>query len=130
MTVTEFDIFASDGTRVCSIADALELVGDRWSLLVIRELGFDVRRFDQIQTRTGAPRQMLAARLRKLEDVGIVERSKYQDRPVRYEYLLTAAGRELIPILSMLRQWGERHAPPRIASNGLPATAATPVKAG
>ncbi|WP_369251299.1 winged helix-turn-helix transcriptional regulator [Streptomyces sp. R41] len=111
--MANFDTFAADGTRICSIADALELIGDRWSLLVVREIGFDVHRFDQIRTRTGAPRQMVAARLRKLEEVGVVERRKYQDRPERYEYLLTGAGRALLPVLAELRQWGQRYAPSR-----------------
>lgn len=111
MTDLDLDTFAADGTRICSIADALELIGDRWSLLVVREIGFEVHRFDQIRTRTGAPRQMLAARLRKLEEVGVVERRKYQDRPERYEYVLTEAGRALFPVLVDLRKWGERFAP-------------------
>ncbi|MFJ4832009.1 winged helix-turn-helix transcriptional regulator [Streptomyces sp. NPDC088747] len=115
VVMADFDTFAADGTRICSIADALDLVGDRWSLLVVREIGFDVRRFDQIRTRTGAPRQMLAARLRKLEEVGVVQRRKYQDRPERYEYVLTGAGRALLPVLAELRQWGQRHAPSRPA---------------
>ncbi|MFD0651472.1 winged helix-turn-helix transcriptional regulator [Streptomyces malaysiensis subsp. malaysiensis] len=106
MTDLDLDTFAADGTRICSIADALELIGDRWSLLVVREIGFEVHRFDQIRTRTGAPRQMLAARLRKLEEVGVVERRKYQDRPERYEYVLTEAGRALFPVLVDLRKWG------------------------
>ncbi|MCM3811399.1 winged helix-turn-helix transcriptional regulator [Streptomyces solisilvae] len=113
MTDLDLDTFAADGTRICSIADALELIGDRWSLLVVREIGFEVHRFDQIRTRTGAPRQMLAARLRKLEEVGVVERRKYQDRPERYEYVLTEAGRALFPVLVDLRKWGERFAPSR-----------------
>ncbi|MEU6853236.1 helix-turn-helix domain-containing protein [Actinacidiphila alni] len=95
--------------RVCSIADALDVVGERWSLLVVRELGFDVHRFNDIRINTGAPRETLALRLRKLEDAGVIERRRYQDRPPRDEYLLTAAGRELLPVLRALRAWGERH---------------------
>jgi DNA-binding HxlR family transcriptional regulator len=96
--------------RVCSIADALDLVGERWSLLVLRELGFGVHRFKDIQVNTGAPRETLALRLRKLEEVGVIERRRYCDRPPRDEYELTEAGRELTPVLAALRQWGERHA--------------------
>ena len=108
--VTGLEAIEDNGTRICPIADALELVGDRWSLLVVREIGFAVHRFDQIRTRTGAPRQMLTARLRKLEEAGVIARRKYQDRPERYEYLLTEAGRDLLPVLTELRRWGQRHA--------------------
>ncbi|WP_433887429.1 winged helix-turn-helix transcriptional regulator [Streptomyces sp. CA-111067] len=98
--------------RVCSIADALDAVGERWSLLVVRELGFDVRRFKDIQINTGAPRETLALRLRKLEDAGVIERRRYSDRPPRDEYLLTDAGRALLPVLGALREWGEHYATP------------------
>src|SRR5260370_36479999 len=96
--------------RVCSIADALELVGERWSLLVLRELGLGVHRFKDIQVNTGAPRETLALRLRKLEEAGVIERRRYCDHPPRDDYLLTAAGRDLTPVLTALREWGERHA--------------------
>ncbi|WP_103887184.1 winged helix-turn-helix transcriptional regulator [Actinacidiphila yanglinensis] len=100
--------------RVCSIADALDVVGERWSLLVVRELGFEVHRFKDIQINTGAPRETLALRLRKLEDAGVIERRRYSERPPRDEYLLTDAGRALLPVLRALREWGERHVtPPR-----------------
>jgi DNA-binding HxlR family transcriptional regulator len=98
--------------RICSIADALDVVGERWSLLIVRELGFGVRRFKDIRTNTGAPRETLALRLRKLEDAGVIERRRYSDRPPRDEYLLTDAGRALLPVLRALREWGERHATP------------------
>ena len=98
--------------RVCSIADALEVVGERWSLLVLRELGFGVHRFKDIQINTGAPRETLALRLHKLEEAGVIERRRYCDRPPRDEYLPTAAGRELLPVLAALREWGERHVTP------------------
>jgi DNA-binding HxlR family transcriptional regulator len=95
--------------RACSIADALEVVGERWSLLVLRELGFGVHRFRDIQINTGAPRETLALRLRKLEQAGVIERRRYCDHPPRDEYVLTGAGRELLPVLATLREWGERH---------------------
>ncbi|WP_329138788.1 helix-turn-helix transcriptional regulator [Streptomyces sp. NBC_01476] len=100
--------------RVCSIADALGVVGERWTLLVLRELGFGVHRFNDIQTNTGAPRETLALRLRKLEDAGLIERRQYSEHPPRDEYLLTAAGKEIAPVLTALRQWGERHATPQL----------------
>lgn len=98
--------------RVCSIADALEIVGERWSLLVLRELGFGVHRFNDILTNTGAPRETLALRLRKLEEAGLIERRQYSQHPPRDEYLMTAAGRDMAPVLVSLRLWGERYATP------------------
>jgi len=98
--------------RICSIADALDVVGERWSLLVLRELGFGVHRFKDIQVNTGAPRETLGLRLRKLEEAGIIERRRYRDHPPRDEYLLTPAGQDLAPVLGALREWGERHVTP------------------
>jgi DNA-binding HxlR family transcriptional regulator len=106
--------------RVCSIADALEVVGERWSLLVLREISFGVRRFTDIQVNTGAPRETLALRLRKLEEAGVIERRQYSDHPPRDEYLLTPAGRELTPVLTALREWGERHVTPALANTSRP----------
>jgi DNA-binding HxlR family transcriptional regulator len=94
--------------RACSIAAALGVLGEKWSLLVVRELALNVHRFDQIQRNTGAPRDILTSRLRRLEQAGVVEKRQYQDRPVRFEYHLTGAGDELRPILLALSQWGER----------------------
>ncbi len=102
--------FEPNGRRICPIADALELIGDRWALLTIRELGFGVTRFNDIQAATGAPRASLATRLRELEQAGLVERRRYSARPPRDEYVLTPAGRELGPVLRELRVWGEQHA--------------------
>jgi DNA-binding HxlR family transcriptional regulator len=97
--------------RICAIADALAVVGDRWSLLALRELFFDVSRFNDIQANTGAPRASLIARLRALEDAGLVDRRRYCERPPRDDYVLTAAGRDLAPVLGALRVWGAEHAP-------------------
>jgi len=94
--------------RVCSIAAALTVLGEKWSLLVVRELSLGVHRFDQIQRNTGAPRDILANRLRRLEDAGVLERRPYQEHPVRHDYRLTESGNELRPILLSLSQWGER----------------------
>ena len=98
--------------RICSIADALDVVGERWSLLILRELGFGVHRFQDIQVNTGAPRETLALRLRKLEETGVIERRRYSEHPPRDEYVLTDAGRDLSPVLTALREWGERHVTP------------------
>ncbi|MBL7521165.1 helix-turn-helix transcriptional regulator [Frankia sp. CNm7] len=97
--------------RVCSIARALEVVGERWALLVIREVSLGVRRFDAIQAATGAPRAVLTDRLAGLVRAGALERVSYREEGsrTRWEYRLTPAGRELAPVLSALRQWGDRH---------------------
>jgi DNA-binding HxlR family transcriptional regulator len=100
------------GPRVCSITDALSIVGDRYALLVAREIRYGNRRFTDIVAGTGAPRDVLTSRLRKLERAGVIERRKYSDRPERHEYLLTAAGNELHPILLSLKEWGDRHCNP------------------
>ena len=97
-----------DGTRVCSMADALEVVGEKWSLLVVREVFYGVRRFEGIARNTGAPRDVLAARLRKLSEAGVLRRVQYSERPARSEYHLTEAGLDLAPTLLSLLQWGRR----------------------
>lgn len=94
--------------RNCTIAASLAAIGEKWSLLVVRELSLGVHRFDAIQRYTGAPRDILSARLRRLEEEGVVEKSLYQEHPPRYEYRLTQAGNELRPILLSLAEWGDR----------------------
>jgi DNA-binding HxlR family transcriptional regulator len=98
------------GVRPCSIAAALGVLGERWSLQAIREIGYGVHRFARIAAYTGASRDMLADRLRKLEAAGIVERRQYSQHPPRFEYHLTGAGRELFPVLIALQQWGDKWA--------------------
>nr|WP_245966622.1 helix-turn-helix domain-containing protein [Sphaerisporangium album] len=100
---------ARAGSRPCSVADALSVVGEKYSLLVLREVFLGVRRFDAIARNTGAPRDILAARLRRLTEGGVLEKTLYSTRPARHEYHLTDAGRELEPVLHLLRQWGDRH---------------------
>ncbi|KAA1424230.1 winged helix-turn-helix transcriptional regulator [Nocardioides antri] len=95
--------------RECSIARTLELVGERWTLLVIRELMVGSRRFEEIARYTGAPRDVLTARLRKLEADGLVERRPYQQRPPRLDYHLTPLGWSLLPVITVLREWGDDH---------------------
>ncbi|MFI0817411.1 winged helix-turn-helix transcriptional regulator [Streptomyces sp. NPDC021098] len=99
----------SRAPRECSIADALEMVGERWSLLVVRELMHGVHRFDQIIRNTGMSRDILATRLRKLETVGVIKGERYCERPQRCEYHLTPAGSELGDVLLTLMRWGDRH---------------------
>ena len=96
--------------RPCSVAAGLALIGDRWALLVVRELLLGYHRFDELARNTGAPRDRLAARLRDLESCGVLERRQYQERPTRYEYHLTEAGWELGPVIQALRTWGDRWA--------------------
>ena len=95
----------------CSIGRTLELIGEKWSLLVLREVFSGVRRFDDLQRRIGAPRQVLSARLATLVAAGVLRRHPYQDpgRRTRYEYRLTAAGMDLYPVLVGLLRWGDRY---------------------
>jgi DNA-binding HxlR family transcriptional regulator len=96
--------------RPCSVAAALNLVGERWALLAVREIAFGNKRFSVIARNTGAPRDRLAARLRALETAGIVTRRQYSDRPPRHEYELTESGRELRTVLHSLQAWGDKWA--------------------
>ncbi|MCK9877646.1 helix-turn-helix transcriptional regulator [Frankia sp. Ag45/Mut15] len=97
------------GGRDCSIANALGVIGERWSLLALREVLLGERRFDQIARNTGASRDILAARLRTLVDRGVLTRQLYERHPPRYEYLPTEAGQALAPILLALTDWGDRY---------------------
>ncbi|ARZ72013.1 winged helix-turn-helix transcriptional regulator [Streptomyces albireticuli] len=96
-------------SRPCSIADALGVVGEKYSLLVLREVFFGVRRFDAIARNTGAPRDILASRLRRLVEAGVLEKVPYNERPARFEYCPTPSGYDLRPVLLMLMRWGDRH---------------------
>ncbi|KJK45041.1 HxlR family transcriptional regulator [Lentzea aerocolonigenes] len=95
--------------RSCSIANALEVVGERWSLLALREVFFGNTRFDQIAANTGASRDVLAARLKKLVSAGVLEKVQYSSHPPRHEYHLTDSGRALHNVLLMLREWGDQY---------------------
>ncbi|GGX67751.1 winged helix-turn-helix transcriptional regulator [Streptomyces fructofermentans] len=95
--------------RPCSIAGTLALVGEKYSLLVLREVSLGARRFDQLVRNTGAPRDVLATRLKRLVDAGVLEKVAYSDRPRRFEYRPTRAGLDLEPVLLTLMAWGDRH---------------------
>lgn len=97
--------------RTCSVARTLAVVGEKWALLAVREVFLGVRRFEEMVHNTGAPRDTLAARLRTLVDHGILERRRYSEHPPRDEYILTAAGRDLYPVILSLMQWGDHHLP-------------------
>ena len=98
-------------TESCPVARGLSVVGDRWTMLVVRECFFGIRRFDQMQERLGITRHVLADRLRKLEADGVLRREAYQQRPPRYEYRLTAKGKALYPVLVTLLDWADEHVP-------------------
>jgi DNA-binding HxlR family transcriptional regulator len=103
-------VLAELAGRPCPIAAALELVGERWALLVVREIALGATHFGDIVAGTGAPRDRIAARLKALESAGVVTRSPYQSAPTRYEYRLAASGEALIPVLDALLAWGKVHA--------------------
>lgn len=92
----------------CSVAGALELIGDRWAFLLIRDLSLGLSRYDELRESTGIPAATLAARLNHLTAAGIVERVRYQDRPPRDQYRLTTKGRDLWKVSVALREWGDR----------------------
>ena len=96
------------GSQTCSIARALAEVGDRWTLLLLREAFLRTRRFDDFVARTGASRNLVADRLAKLVDAGILAKRRYQESPARDEYRLTEKGRDLHPVLMALVRWGDR----------------------
>jgi DNA-binding HxlR family transcriptional regulator len=99
-------------TQVCSIASALEIVGERWSLLIVRDVFLGVRRFDDIQRDLGIARNVLQARLERLVEEGVLEKRLYEERPPRHEYRLTERGIDLWPVLVALMKWGDRHVYP------------------
>jgi DNA-binding HxlR family transcriptional regulator len=95
--------------QACSIARALEVIGQRWSVLIIRDVYLGRHRFDELCTGTAITRSMLTARLAHLVDEGVLERRRYQSRPERFEYHLTEKGRALLPVLTHLMLWGDRY---------------------
>jgi len=100
----------------CSLARGLELIGDWWSPLIIRDLFLGVARFDELVEDLGISRNLLTRRLASLVTNGVVERVAYQHRPTRYEYRLTEAGRDLVPAILALTAWGDRWARPKQGS--------------
>ncbi|MFF3453872.1 winged helix-turn-helix transcriptional regulator [Streptomyces sp. NPDC002730] len=105
MLVRDYD------SQVCSIARSLEVVGERWSLLILRSVMAGRRRFDELRDELDIARGVLTARLRRLEEHGVLERRLYQERPDRYEYVPTDKGLDLWPVLNHLLQWGDRYYP-------------------
>lgn len=108
LTAGAQSVDSSDAPSGCSIEKALEIIGDRWTILVLRDAFRGIRRFDEIRRDLDIARPVLADRLRRLVDSGVLEKRLYQSRPKRYEYRLTEMGVELSPILVALMRWGDR----------------------
>lgn len=100
----------------CSLARGLEMIGDWWSPLILRDLFLNVTRFDDLIEDLGISRNLLTSRLNALIDKGVIEREAYQRHPPRYEYRLTEAGRDLVPAILALTAWGDRWARPKQGS--------------
>lgn len=98
----------STATEACSIAATLGVIGDRWTILILRDVFRGVRRFAQLQADLGIARNILSDRLQRLVDHDVLEQVPYQDRPLRHEYRLTAKGADLSPSLVALMHWGDR----------------------
>jgi len=106
-------------TQVCSIARSLEVVGERWTLLMLRDALLGLRRFEEFRESLGVASNVLTARLERLCEEGLLERRAYQTMPERFEYLPTRKGRDIAPALIMLMKWGDRYyagpdGPPRL----------------
>lgn len=99
---------SSDTNTGCPIDGLLRIVGDRWSLLILRDAFYGVRRFDGFQQHLGISKKILAQRLRQLNEAGILNRVMYQERPQRFEYRLSAMGVDLFPVLLSMSRWGNR----------------------
>lgn len=96
------------GEMPCSVARSLSVLGDRWTLLIIRNAFARVRRFVDMQAQLGVPKHVLSVRLKRLVEEGVLEKVEYQQSPPRYEYKLTEKGRDLYPVIQMLVAWGDK----------------------
>lgn len=96
----------------CSVAQCLEVVGEWWSMLIIRDAFLGVTRFDDFQERLGIARNILIQRLTRLVEKGVLDKVAYSDHPPRYDYRLTTKGRDLWPVVTAMRQWGDKYAAP------------------
>ena len=92
----------------CSMARTLDVIGDRWSLLILRDAFYGIRRFEDFRLDLGVARNILTDRLNKLVDRGVLTKVAYEDRPPRFEYRLTDKGRELLPVILVMMRWGDR----------------------
>lgn len=96
----------------CSVAQCLEVVGEWWTLLIVRDAFLGVTRFDEFQERLGISRNVLGQRLARLTAAGVLTKVPYSEHPPRFDYRLTERGRDLWPVINAMRQWGDRHAAP------------------
>ena len=96
----------------CSVAQCLEVVGEWWTMLIVRDVFLGVTRFDELQERLGISRNVLGQRLARLVEAGVLTKVPYSEHPPRFDYRLTDKGRDLWPVLTAMRQWGDRHAAP------------------
>lgn len=96
------------GEQPCSVARALSVIGDRWTLLILRNAFMGIRRFDDFQANLGVTRHLLSDRLKRLVEVDILKKVAYQERQQRFEYRLTEKGRDLYPVLLSLVKWGDQ----------------------
>jgi DNA-binding HxlR family transcriptional regulator len=103
--------------QVCSIAGTLELIGERWTILILRDVFLGIRRFDDLQRELGIARNVLRDRLNLLVEEGILEKHLYQERPERFDYRLTEKGLDLWPVLHAVMAWGDKH---RVTPDGPP----------
>lgn len=103
---------ASSEARACSVLASIGVLGDFWTLAVVRSAAYGARRYGEFQKELGIASNVLADRLARLTDAGVLEQIPYQHRPTRYDYVLTEAGRELVPVLIALKTWGDQHLQP------------------
>jgi DNA-binding HxlR family transcriptional regulator len=96
----------------CSVAQCLEVVGEWWTLLIVRDAFLGVTRFDELQQRLGISRNVLGQRLNRLVEAGVLAKVPYSEHPPRFDYRLTERGRDLWPVIDAMRQWGDKHAAP------------------
>ena len=105
------------GEQPCSMSRTLAVVGDRWTLLILRDCFLGMSRFEQFIASSGMTRHILADRLKRLVEAGVLERRAYTTTPKRFDYVLTEKGKELAPALLTLRDWGKKHMPVRRATS-------------
>src|SRR5215210_4657639 len=102
-------MYTLERPETCSIGRAMEILGERWTFLILREAFYGVRRFSDMQRNLGIARNILSTRLQTLTRSGILERRRYREEPERYEYRLTDAGRDLYPAILAIMRWGDEH---------------------
>ncbi|MEP9379244.1 helix-turn-helix domain-containing protein [Aquabacter sp. CN5-332] len=95
--------------KTCPVARGLACVGDAWSMLILRDAGRGLTRFDQFRRNLGIAPNILARRLAALTEVGLLETRRYSDHPPRADYVLTEAGRDFLPVLALIGAWGRKH---------------------